>query len=218
MSRREEAARRVDEVAVARLAASWLLWYPDDELAEQVPRIAGAVAGLPRDLREPLDAFLDHLDGTALLDVQRHYVAMFDMKRKACLYLSYWTNGDTRNRGMSILRFKQAYLESGADPNDIELADHLAVVLEFAATRDRLTGDALLAEHEAPIRLLRQALADMDSVYRHVLDAVVATLPEATPALRARMAGLAAAGPPTELVGLEPFPTPLTLEPIGGRR
>ncbi len=209
---------RAEDVAIARLAASWLLWYPDEALVDRLSAISAAVTSLPADLRDPLSAFLDHLDGTALLDVQRHYVAMFDMKRKACLYLSYWTNGDTRNRGMSLLRFKQAYLEAGAQPNDVELGDHLAVLLDFTATRDRLTGEALLAEHAAPVRLLRQALADLDSVYVHVLDAVVATLPEETPELTARMAELAAAGPPVEQVGLEPFPTPLTLEPIGGRR
>lgn len=207
-----------EEEAVARLAASWLLWYPDDALVERLPSISRAVAGLPADLREPLDAFLDHLDGTPLLDVQRHYVAMFDMKRKACLYLSYWTTGDTRNRGMSLLRFKQAYLEAGAQPTEVELGDHLAMLLEFAATRDRLTGEALLAEHAAPIGLLREALANLDSAYVHVLDAVVATLPDQTPEIVARMAELAAAGPPVEQVGLEPFPVPLTLEPIGGRR
>lgn len=214
-------SRASDHAAVARLAASWLLWYPDAELVERLPQIGAAVATLPQQTGEPLSAFLDHLDGTPLIDVQRHYVSMFDMKRRACPYLSYWTDGDTRNRGVAILRFKQAYTEAGFTPNDRELADHLAVVLEFAAIGDRLTGDALLAEHAGAIRLLRQALADMDSAYLHVLDAVVATLPAITPALHARMAALAASGPPVEQVGLEPFPTALSvlpLEPIGGRR
>ena len=76
----------------------------------------------------------------------------------------------------------------------------------------------ILAEHAAPIGLLREALANLDSAYVHVLDAVVATLPEQTPEIVARMAELAASGPPVEQVGLEPFPVPLTLEPIGGRR
>lgn len=214
-------SRASDHAAVARLAASWLLWYPDTELVERLPQISAAVATLPQQTGEPLSAFLDHLDGTPLIDVQRHYVSMFDMKRRACPYLSYWTDGDTRNRGVAILRFKQAYTEAGFTPNDRELADHLAVVLEFAAIGDRLTGDALLAEHASAIRLLRQALADMESAYVHVLDAVVSTLPAITPALHARMAALASSGPPVEQVGLEPFPTALNslpLEPIGGRR
>lgn len=207
-----------DQIAVARLAASWLLWYPDAALMRRLPQISAAVATLPPRLGDPLSTFLDHLDGTPLIEVQRHYVSMFDMKRRACPYLTYWTDGDTRNRGAAILRFKQAYLEIGFDAGDKELADHLAVVCEFAAVGDRLTGDALLAEHAGPIRLLREALADMGSSYVHVLDAVIATLPMMTPGLRARMAQLAASGPPAEQVGLEPFPTTIPLEPIGARR
>jgi nitrate reductase delta subunit len=204
------------ELATARLAASWLLAYPDDVLLERLDGLAAAVAELPAPARDPLDAFLAHLAGTPIGDVQRHYVEVFDMKRRACPFLTYWTNGDTRNRGVAILRFKQAYEAAGFTIGAEELPDHLAVVLEFAAVGDRVTGDALLAEHAAPIGLLREALHDLGSVYAHVLDAVVATLPEVTDEVAARMAELAAAGPPVEEVGLEPFPTALTQS--GARR
>ena len=89
------------------------------------------------------------------------------------------------------------------------------MVLEFAAAGDRLTGDAMLAEYAGPIGLLREALASMESPYVHVLDAVLATLPELTGDIRARMVELAAAGPPVETVGMEPYPTALQ---IGVRR
>lgn len=195
------------DAAVTRLAASWLLAYPDVELLERIDGLAAAVAGLAEPVRLPLQAFLDHLDGTPLPAVQQHYVEVFDMKRRACLFLTYWTHGDTRNRGQAILRFKQAYQDAGISLGPEELPDHLAVVLEFAAVGDRETGEALLAEHAAPIGLLREALHDLGSVYAHILDAVVASMPEMTADLQARMAALAAAGPPVEQVGLEPFPT-----------
>ena len=63
------------------------------------------------------------------------------MKRRACPFLTYWTNGDTRNRGVAILRFKQAYEAGGFTIGNEELPDHLAVVLEFAAVGDRVTGE-----------------------------------------------------------------------------
>jgi nitrate reductase delta subunit len=206
------------DVAAARLAASWLLWYPDEQLESRLAGIAALARELPARLGTPMQAFLRYLDATPIRDVQAHYVTTFDMKRKACPYLTYWTDGDTRNRGRAILRFKQAYLESGFDAGTVELADHLAVVLEFAAVGDHLTGDALLAEHSGPIRLLRDALAKLDSGYVHVLDAVIATLPALTPEVQARMAQLAASGPPAELVGLEAFPVSVSVEPIGARR
>ena len=204
------------EVAVTRLACSLLLAYPDAELLDRLDGMAEAVAELPTGVREPLQEFLAHLDGTPIGEVQRHFVEVFDMKRRACPFLTYWTHGDTRNRGVAILRFKQAYEDAGFTIGSEELPDHLAVVLEFAAVGDPLTGDALLAEHAAPIGLLREALHDLGSVYAHVLDAVTATLPELTPQIRDRMTELAASGPPVETVGLEPFPTALT--PTGARR
>ncbi|MCU0265805.1 MAG: nitrate reductase molybdenum cofactor assembly chaperone [Candidatus Nanopelagicales bacterium] len=204
------------EVAATRLATSWLLAYPDEALLDRLDVLAAAVLELPAPASTPLSAFLAHLDGTPMGNVQRHYVEVFDMKRRACPFLTYWTHGDTRNRGVAILRFKQAYEEAGFSIGSEELPDHLAVVLEFAAVGERVTGDALLAEHAAPIALLREALHDLGSAYAHVLDAVVATLPEVTPELQARMAQLAAAGPPAEQVGLEPFPTAPT--PTGARR
>lgn len=207
-----------DDLAVARLACSWLLWYPDAELVARLPMIVGAVSQLPEHMATPLLQFCDHLEGSDLLEVQQHYVAIFDMRRKACPYLSYWTDGDTRNRGQAILRFKQAYNHAGWHLGDDELPDHIAVVLEFAAVGDRLTGEAFLAEHAPAIGLLRDALAKFDSAYVHVLDAVLATMPEITPAVRARMAEIAAQGPPAELVGLAPFPTTIPLEEVGGRR
>ncbi len=200
--------------AVARLAASWLLWYPDDELVARLPDIRAAVSDLPGGAREHLAAFMDWFVATDVMRVRREYVQTFDMKRKACPYLTYWTHGDTRNRGMAILHFKQAYLDAGFDAGDAELADHLAVVLEFAAVGDQLTGDALLAEHTAAIGLLQSALESVDSPYAHVLAAVTATLPKVTPEIAERMEQIATHGPPVEQVGLEPFGLQMT----GARR
>ncbi len=205
-----------EQTAAARLACSWLLAYPDEALAERLPSIRDLLPELPPSVGTPLAGFIAHLDEVEGLALQQHYVSVFDMKRKACPYLTYWTDGDTRNRGQAILRFQQAYLDVGFDLAGRELPDHLAVVLEFAALGDRLTGEALLAEHAAAIHLLRDALTALESPYRHVLDAIVATLPRRTPQIERRMRELAASGPPVETVGLEPYA--LTLDPAGGRR
>ena len=193
------------DMAVTRLACSWLLWYPDEALAKRVPDIRSAIQDLPAEATQPLTDFLAWMSAQDPLELAKEYVQTFDMKRKACPYLTYWTHGDTRNRGMAILHFKQAYLAAGFDPGDAELADHIAVVLEFAAIGDPLTGDALLAEHRGAIGLLRSALESMGSPYALVLQAVETTLPEMTPEIAERMAAIAAAEPPQELVGLEPY-------------
>jgi nitrate reductase delta subunit len=191
--------------AVTRLAAAWLLWYPDEHLYARLPDMRVAIDDLPDATRVPLREFIDWLTGADAMEAARQYVQTFDMKRRACPYLTYWTHGDTRNRGLAILHFKQAYLSVGFDPGDGELADHLAVVLEFAAIGDRLTGEALLAEHVGPIGLLRAALESIDSPYALVVQAVESTLPQITPEIAERMAAIATSGPPQELVGLEPY-------------
>jgi nitrate reductase delta subunit len=208
---------RVRDTAAARLAVSWLLSYPDDRLLEQLDLIDAVVGELPAATGDPIQAFLRELSATPLREVQEHFVLVFDMKRKACPYLTYWTDGDTRNRGRAILRFKQAYLDAGYDLDGRELPDHLAVVLEFAAVGDVTTGEALLAGHQEAIGLLRDALHGLGSIYAHLLDAVVATLPAPTPAIRERMAQIAAYGPPAESVGLEPYGS-LSLTDVSGAR
>lgn len=202
------------DMAVTRLACSWLLWYPDEALAKRVPDIRSAIQDLPAEATQPLTDFLAWMSAQDPLELAKEYVQTFDMKRKACPYLTYWTHGDTRNRGMAILHFKQAYLDAGFDAGDAELADHLAVVLEFAAIGDQLTGDALLAEHTAAIGLLQSALESVESPYVLVLAAVTATLPEMTPEIAQRMEQIATHGPPVEQVGLEPFGLQMT----GARR
>lgn len=206
------------DTAAARLAASWLLWYPDERLDDRLAGISAAVLALPAETREPLSAFLAHMADTSPGDLQQHYVSMFDMKRRACPYLTYWTDGDTRNRGVAILKFKQAYQQAGFDLGTEELADHLAVLLEFTAVCDELTGEALLHEYQGPIHLLHEALVAMGSVYAHVTAAIIATLPELTPALAERIEQIAQTGPPTEHVGLEPFSLAPTIDLLGGRR
>ena len=148
------------------------------------------------------------------MQVQQHYVETFDMRRKCSPYLTYWTHGDTRNRGMALLHFKEVYREVGLTIDERELPDHLAVVLEFAATGDAELGNALLAEHRGVIALLREALDAAGSPYADVVSAVLSTTSELTREDQALMARLAHQGPPTESVGMA-GPIDLTLTPYG---
>lgn len=207
-----------EQTAAARLAASWLLWYPDAALRERLPDIRVAVEDLSGTAGEKLREFLREFDSWEWDEAQRHYVDTFDMRRRTALYLSFWTDGDTRNRGYAMLRFKQAYLSSGFEIGDEELPDHLSVVLEFAAIGNALSGDALLVENRVGIGLLAEALRAAKSPYALLVEAVLSTLPSLTPEIRERMAELARSGPPVESVGLDPFPTSVNLETIGGRR
>jgi nitrate reductase delta subunit len=186
-------------------SASLLLDYPDEQLLARrdLLRSAADALGDPA-----LTRFLDHLDATPLPELAADYVATFDHRKRCCLYLTYYAHGDTRKRGMALLRFKHAYRIAGFALDDVELPDHLAVVLEFAATIDPKIGRRLMIEHRAGLELLRLALHDAGSPYADVLDAVSATLPALVGRERDAVARLAAEGPPEEEVGLAPFAPP----------
>jgi nitrate reductase molybdenum cofactor assembly chaperone NarJ/NarW len=207
----------VDERACALTlqAVSVLLGYPDDALVARLPLVEAATGRLPGRARQHVERMCEHLRSTPLDDLQQSYVETFDLRRRCALYLTYFTHGDTRKRGMALLRFTHLYRSAGVELGGEELPDHLGVVCEFAATGDLDGGLRLLAENRAGIELLRTALAELDSPYVDVLDALRAVLPEAAPRDLEKALELARTGPPEEEVGLEPFGPP---ELMGGRR
>jgi nitrate reductase molybdenum cofactor assembly chaperone NarJ/NarW len=204
------------ERRVVRQVAAWCLGYPDDELLGRLPTLRGALAEQRRtEAVGLLDRFLEHLSATPLLELVDSYVRLFDLDRKQTLYLSYWTDGDTRRRGETLAAFKQRYRASGflVDTGG-ELPDHLPMVLEYAALADPVDGASLLQEYRASLELIRLALEEQQSPYAWVLEAVCRTLPGPSPRDRASAMALAATGPPpTETVGLELLPYPTGARP-----
>jgi nitrate reductase molybdenum cofactor assembly chaperone NarJ/NarW len=195
-------------------AASIALGYPDHEWCRSLPLLraaAGVVTGPPGG---HLRTFLDTVDAFDAGGLQQAYVDTFDLRRRCCLYLTFYSHGDTRKRGMALLQFTAAYRAAGFELASGELPDHLAVLCEFtAAEPDR--GRALFRRHRAGVELLRTALDEAGSPWLPVVDAVRAVLPRAAPQDLRRALHLARTGPPTEEVGLEPFAPP---EYMGGRR
>lgn len=202
-------------IATAQMIASSMLVYPEKDFMARRVEMESIAKKLDPEWGEPLLEFLDITFTMTLDELQRHYVEIFDMRRRCSLFLTSWTHGDTRNRGMALIYFKEKYKDAGIVMSDEELPDHLAVVLEFAALIDPLEGNLLLGEHRAPIELIRNALRSANSLYVHILDSIVATLPPMTPEIEERARALALSGPPVEFVGisgavnvaLEPFST-----------
>jgi nitrate reductase delta subunit len=202
-------ARASDAQQVLALqSASLLLGYPDALLYGRLPLLADAAAALNPEAAAPLQRMVAHLRATAPDDAQRAYVDLFDLRRRCCPFLTYYAHGDTRKRGMALLRFTHAYKSAGYQLVPDELPDHLAVVCEFAATADLREGLRLLAENRAGLELLRLALAELESPYVDAVDLIRAVLPDPTPRDLDRALELARTGPPEEEVGLEPFAPP----------
>lgn len=195
-------------------AAALCLAYPDSDLLDRRDLLRTTAATLPPAAARSLSRFVDHLACSDLGDLGRDYVETFDLRRRCCLYLTYYTHGDTRKRGMALLEFTTAYREAGIAAVAGELPDHLGVVCEVAARAPR-TGLDLLHKNRVSVELLRIALAEAGSPYLDVIDVIRAVLPEPAPTDLSRALDLARSGPPAEEVGLEPFAPP---EYMGGRR
>lgn len=190
------------ELRVAHQAASLLLSYPDTTLLAQLGVLRRVIAPLPEPVGAPLARMAAHVATTPATELETDYVETFDLRRRCSPYLTYFTYGDTRNRGYALLRFQSAYRLAGMVPPADELADHVAVVLEFSARGHTEAAMRLLREHRAGLELLWRALFDADSPYADVVTAVRATLPEPGPRAVAAVRRLASEGPPTESVGV----------------
>lgn len=195
-------------------ASALALGYPDAAWRADLALVAATAEAVGRPARVHLRTFLDEVGRLDDARLQQAYVDTFDLRRKCCPYLTYYSFGDTRKRGMGLLRFTAAYRAAGFELAGGELPDHLAVVCEFAAAAPE-SGQALLRRHRAGLELLRTALAEARSVWLGPVDAIRAVLPQAAPRDLQRALDLARSGPPAEEVGLEPFAPP---EYMGGRR
>ncbi|AWT46381.1 MULTISPECIES: nitrate reductase molybdenum cofactor assembly chaperone [Streptomyces] len=154
-------------------AAALCLTYPDDDFRARLP--------LLREAAPQLREFTDHAALTPARELAEHYERVFESTNRHSLYLSWWSDGGTRRRGMSPARVKDLYRAHGLEFTGEELPDFLPAVLEFAAR----TGDTgLLTEYRDALEQLRSRLTAFGTPYATVLDAVCATLPATTTGVR----------------------------------
>jgi nitrate reductase delta subunit len=188
---------------------SLLLQYPDQRLMAARPEILEAIEALPASPgKDAIERFRAYWAETAPTTVAQIYVETFDLRKRCSLYLSFYLYGDTRKRGMALLRLKRMYRAAGLAPEGPELPDYLPVMLEFAAFAPPGYGETVLREYRAALALIQMSLRENGSPYVHLLDALCAGLPEMTLPDEERLRRLIAEGPPHEQVGLEPFAPP----------
>ncbi len=198
---------------------SILLQYPDRRVLEAEEELAAAIAALPQSTeREAIERFwADWMEATPTQRAQR-YVETFDFQKRCTLYLSFYLEGDKRQRGMILLRLKRLYTAAGLPSEGNELPDYLPVLLEFAALAPRDYGETILAEFRAALEVARTSLREIESPYAHLLDALCYSLPRLTPLEAERIQRLIVEGPPSEQVGLEPFAPPEIMPATEARR
>jgi nitrate reductase delta subunit len=208
-----------DQLRSCWIAASWLLSYPDRDTLDRLPQVRTLVEGMgttpggrvgrnqepARRAVEGLRRTLDAMGDIDRLGVAERYVDTFDTHRKGSLYLTYFSEGDTRRRGMALVRIKQDFRAAGVELVADELPDHLPLVLEFAAGHDPERGAKILRANRPGLELLRLHLEEIDSPWHGAVDAVCATLPSLDADDKDAVLRLAAEGPADEQVGLDGY-------------
>ena len=213
------ARRRRPEAARVYKLCSLLLLYPDAELTAARSELCAAARDLPRGgAAVALGRFLDWWEETDSTAAAQHYVETIDLNKRSGLYLTFYSDGDKRERGSALVRLKRLYRAAGLPLEGSELPDYLPVMLEFAAAAPDGRGEIVLRENRAALELVRLSLRDLASPYANLLDAVCEALGPASAAERATVGRLAAGGPPQELVGLEPFAPPEVMPGAEARR
>jgi nitrate reductase delta subunit len=198
--------------------ASVLLEYPDRETLDATPALRAAAEREGGKAGRALVAFLDRRAAQDDFTAAEEYVATFDFHKRASLHLSYYRDGDRRQRGATLLGLKRRYREAGFELTGGELPDYLPAMLEFAALAPGEAADAILGRMRPGIELLRATLHELESPYAGVLDAATAVLPPLSAEELAEARRIAAEGPPDEEVGLEPFAPPEVMPAMGVAR
>jgi nitrate reductase delta subunit len=210
--------RRAADQVIYKLC-SLFLQYPDAALLAARHDLVAATADLPGSpAASALCSFGEWWGAVEPLTLEQHYVQIFDLDKRCGLYVTFYGDGDRRQRGAVLLRLKRLYRAAGLPLEGSELPDFLPVMLEFAAALPDRRGEIVLREQRAALELLRRSLHDGGTNYARVLDAICFALGDLPVADRARSLRLAAAGPPHELVGLEPFAPPEVMPPTEARR
>jgi nitrate reductase molybdenum cofactor assembly chaperone NarJ/NarW len=203
---------------------SVLLSYPDRRLIEGEDELTEAIAALPPSRQKTaIERFWSYWQGASPTERAQHYVETFDFNRGtrasgSGLYLSFYLQGDKRQRGMSLLHLKRLYAAAGFHLEGKELPDYLPVILEFAGFAPPGYGETILADLRPALEAVRESLHDLGSPYAHLLDALCYGLPRLSPLEAERTQQIMREGPPGEQVGLEPFAPPEVMPETGARR
>ncbi|MDQ5894532.1 MAG: nitrate reductase molybdenum cofactor assembly chaperone NarJ/NarW [Actinomycetota bacterium] len=206
---------------------SLLLQYPEPEMVSELKEHdPGLISPTSPGQRDSLARFMDWYRSRDLDELRRTYVDDFDFDRRRSLHLTYQLHGDSRQRGLALLKIKTVYREQGLQPDESELPDYLPLMLEFASLAPGREGADLLDRHRESIELIGESLKSAGSPWAPLFEVIRAGLPGLTSRQVNRIRRLAEQGPPSEEVGLEPFAPPevmpahvgdMPLPMIGGR-
>lgn len=159
---------------------AYLLTYPDQEWIDFLEGMEEELDSLPRSgMETEIRLFLAAVKLLSSAELIANYVNTFDFGKKTNLYVTYMTNGEQRERGMDLLFLKNYYKMQGFEVTDKELPDYLPIMLEFASQVDTETLKPVFERYLSNIKEIENHLQRENSIYGHLLKAVLLALNEA---------------------------------------
>lgn len=156
---------------------SVLLQYPEQELIDNLPEIKEWVndtADINNQERSLLQAYLNQLENSPLIDLQADYVKTFDMVPEHSLHLTHHLFGDDKNRGPALIDLGELYKDYGVEVLESanELPDYLPLILEFAAYLDSSESTVFLSDAKKVFGVLMDNLKKAASPYADLISIV----------------------------------------------
>lgn len=154
---------------------SQLLDYPQQDLMAHSAEIQSIIdaADLPKQSKQGLSRFVEHYSAMDLLDWQAEYDGLFERGRSLGLWLFEHVHGESRDRGQAMVELMGKYKEAGLELSRHELPDYIPLFLEFLATQGADNARLWLSEVVQVLALLQVRLERRDSLYCHVMSALV---------------------------------------------
>lgn len=172
---------------------SLLLSYPEAETLAALDEMAAVIEQenlLLGNHKKSILALIDGYRSADLLDLQEHYVALFDRGRFLSLHIFEHVHGESRDRGQAMVNLLQMYESHGFEMSTQELPDYIPLFLEFLSQQQPADIMQLLRDSMPVLSLLGARLAERGSDYGAIFDALegIAGLPEGINEIRQQAA------------------------------
>jgi len=154
---------------------SLLLSYPEAETLAALDEMAAVIEQeklLPKTYKKRVLALINSYRGADLLDLQEHYVALFDRGRYVSLHIFEHVHGESRDRGQAMVNLLQMYESHGFEMSTHELPDYIPLFLEFLSQQKPAEAIRLLQDAMPVLSLLGARLAERGSKFKAIFDAL----------------------------------------------
>jgi nitrate reductase delta subunit len=153
-----------------------LLDYPTPEVqaaADEIEQALTEERAIPAAELDGVRALIENLRRTDIMDLQEHWIGLFDRSKRLALHLYEHSYGESRDRGQAMVNLALTYRMNGFELNASEMPDYLPLFLEFLSVIPEVHARRYLTDAIEIIEALRIRLEERDSTYAALLAPLV---------------------------------------------